>query len=202
MGKRFTLMLAVAAFFLLLEAGAFALLASSGNSAKTEVVKIVEDSTAAKEQTACVARSEQFTVQGGSMSPFIKSGETVEGLFGYYDCHEIQKGDIVLLRYAGNKNPLIKFVRGIPGDTFAFKSNGSVYNLFINGAVVKNSAGTLYNFSGQGYRMLSLYMQSYRNEIPADAYLVLGDDTNGSLDSERFGLIGKSDILAKAVLVQ
>ena len=45
--------------------------------------------------------------------------------------------------------------------------------------------------------MLSLYERDYQGKIPEDAYLVLGDNINGSLDSRNFGLIGKQDILGK-----
>lgn len=67
----------------------------------------------------------------------------------------------------------------------------------INGAVAKNSQGSPYLFSSQGYKMLSLYEKDYKGVIPENAYLILGNLTCGSIDSARFGLIDKSGILGK-----
>ncbi len=148
----------------------------------------------------CPVQSKQFTVNGGSMAPFIKSGEIIQGLLGYYNCHAIQRGDVVLIHYAGDAYPLIKFVRGVPGDLFSLEQIGNSYALKINGKVVVNSDNLPYRINDSGYNMLSLYANGYHHSIPAQAYLILGDDPNGSLDSERFGLVGESDILGKAVV--
>jgi type IV secretory pathway protease TraF len=45
--------------------------------------------------------------------------------------------------------------------------------------------------------MLSLYEDDCSEGIPQNTYLILGNLTSGSLDSSRFGLIDKSDILGK-----
>jgi len=47
--------------------------------------------------------------------------------------------------------------------------------------------------------MLSLYERDYKGVIPKNAYLILGNLVEGSLDSSRFGLVGKSDFLGKVV---
>jgi type IV secretory pathway protease TraF len=49
----------------------------------------------------------------------------------------------------------------------------------------------------RGYRVLSLYEKDYKGIIPEDAYLILGNLPQGSLDSSHFGLVGKKDILGK-----
>lgn len=152
-------------------------------------------------ETLCPIRSQQFTVNGESMAPFIKSGEIIQGLLGYYNCHAIQRGDVVLVYYAGDAYPLVKFVRGVPGDSFSLEQIQNVYTLKINGEVVDNSEKIPYRINDSGYRMLSLYADNYHNTIPANAYLILGDNPDGSLDSERFGLVGKLDIVGKAVIL-
>ena len=47
--------------------------------------------------------------------------------------------------------------------------------------------------------MLELYINDYQGVIPANAYLILGNQAEGSLDSIRFGLIGKEGIVGKIV---
>jgi signal peptidase I len=117
-------------------------------------------------------------------------------LWGYYACHEVMRDDIVFLDYAGNENPLIKIVKGIPGDTFSFNK----HDLYINEKLLTNSEGRSYHFDRDAKNLLSIYMHDYNNVIPQDVYLVLGNKPGGSLDSTRFGLVNKIDILGKAVV--
>jgi len=119
-------------------------------------------------------------------------------LFGYYDCNEIKKGDIVLYDYAGSKTPLIKIIRAIPGDSFELvEKDSGRWNILINGEILKNSEGNPYLISGKRYEMLALYERSYQSEIPEEAYLLLGNITSGATDSTRFGFVSQRGILAK-----
>jgi len=72
----------------------------------------------------CVTKIEERIVRGNSLFPTIKSGETVKILSGYYNCHEVDEGDIVIYHYSGDTNPLIKIVKGIPGDKLGLKKSG------------------------------------------------------------------------------
>ncbi len=145
----------------------------------------------------CPVSSKEMIVQGSSMYPYIVPNENVRALFGYYDCHPIQRGDVILYDYSGDKNLLIKFVRGIPGDKWSLKENSGSYEIMVNGSPLVNSEGKPYLIGS--YKMLELYAESYPT-IPEDTYLLLGDETSGSLDSTRFGLVGKKDIMAKVIL--
>jgi len=147
----------------------------------------------------CTTKTEERIVRGDSLSPLINPGDTVKILFDYYDCHKIKREDVVAYSYAGNENPIIKIVKGIPGDKFSLvkSSNDSDWNILINRQIVKNSQDQPYLIGQSGYRMLSLYERDYKGIIPENAYLLLGNKAFGSLDSTRFGLIDKSDILGK-----
>jgi signal peptidase I len=145
----------------------------------------------------CPIKIEEKIVRGNSLEPLIKDGETIEVLFGYYDCHPIQRNDIVVYFYAGNKNPIIKIIKGIPGDKFSLKKTNNGWYILINGEILKNSENQPYILDERGYRVLSLYEKDYKGIIPEDAYLILGNLPQGSLDSSHFGLVGKKDILGK-----
>ena len=137
------------------------------------------------------------TVNGTSLAPFIVNGTTVTAAYNYYHCHTVQRGDIVLYKYSGDKNPLIKIVQGIPGDTFSLQPSGSGWHMLINGAVLANKENIPYVFDAQKKKMLDLYVTDYQGKIPASAYLILGDNPAGTLDSSAFGLVGREDLLAK-----
>ncbi len=131
------------------------------------------------------------------MQGLIEDGQTVKILFGYYNCHKIKKGDVVVYDFAGDKAPIIKIVKGVEGDRLRLKEANGGWHILINDEIIKNSKGENYLIDQSGYRMLSLYERDYKGKIPKNAYLLLGNLTGGSLDSTRFGLVDKSDILGK-----
>lgn len=149
----------------------------------------------------CPVSEEIKTVRGSSLEPLVPSGSEIKALLGYYNCHEIKRNDLILYHYAGNKVPLIKIVKGIPQDTFKLVlKDSSIYNLYINGKIITNSQRIPYTFSGRQYKMLSLYVKDYKEVIPPNAYLLLGNQVNGSVDARVFGLVDKAEILGKAVI--
>lgn len=76
--------------------------------------------------------------------------------------------------------------------------SGKIKTVSVSGETLKNSQSEPYLLGEGGYRILSLYERDYKGIIPPDTYLILGNLASGSLDSTRFGLVGKSDILGKA----
>ncbi len=142
-------------------------------------------------------KTENRIVHGDSLSGLIEPNATVKILFGYYNCNEIKRGDIIAYNFSGDKNPIIKIVKGLPDDKFHIQETNGVWNILINSETVKNSKGEPYSLSEGVSKMLLLYERDYKGIIPADAYLILGNLVSGSLDSTRFGLIGKNDILGK-----
>jgi len=144
--------------------------------------------------TAVGVGAEERIVRGNSLSPLIKAGDRIEI---HYDVREIRRGDIVAVRRPGRLDPIVKIVKGLPGDRFQLREAKEGVNVLVNGEVLKNSSGQPYKFSGKRKKMLSLYEKDYGGVIPGDAYLLLGNMVSGSLDSTRFGLIDKEEIMGK-----
>lgn len=142
-------------------------------------------------------------VQGRSMSPLLLEGSEVIVAEGFYWCHPVSRGDIVILDLSpGIDSPiLIKRVVGVPGDTFDFidEPDGS-QRLHINGTTLANSEGKEYVFTRQN--TLRLYEGAYGNGLLGDMYIVLGDDPGGSHDSSVFGLVGKEALIGKVLEVR
>jgi len=153
-------------------------------------------------ENKCIFKIEQKQVRGSSLSPLVNDGDKIKALYGYYNCHSIKRDDIVLVRHSGNKYPLIKIVKGIPNDSFHLKKVKNGWQILVNGEVLKNSEGKAYLLNEQRKKMLFLYEKDYNGIIPENAYLVLGNLPEGSMDSTRFGLIGKSSIIAKVEILQ
>jgi signal peptidase I len=147
----------------------------------------------------CLFDIQERIVRGDSLSGLIEAGEGVKIDFGFYACNEIRREDIVIYNFLGNSEPIIKVVKGLPGDKFNFQQSGDYWQLLINEEIVRNSFGEVYKFNEHSYNLLNLYVKDYEGIMPADTYLILGNLTNGSLDSSRFGLVAKGDILGKVV---
>lgn len=149
--------------------------------------------------TACVSSQEPYIVKGGSLSPLLTSGQSVELARSYYNCNSVKRGDIVFYHYAGSSDPLIKIVRAIPGDTWSIQEDDRFVLIIINGKTLTNSQNTPYRIPLSQSELLKRYAQTYPT-IPEGTYLLLGNITSGSLDATRFGLVSIQDIIGKAII--
>lgn len=136
---------------------------------------------------------ETVYVRGMSMFPMFPTGAPLTHLPAYYECpyREIQRGDLVTFEVPGRNNFVLKQIKAVPGDRFEYRN----FRPYVNGEALRNSAGHSYIIKS---KMLELYAREYPI-IPAGAYLVLGDDRKGSLDSARYGLIHQTQIIGKVV---
>jgi len=140
-------------------------------------------------------------VRGDSLRPVIEPSQEVTILYNYYNCFDVERDDIVVFPYAGQEDPIIKLAKGMPGDGFRIQKEkvGDRWNIVINDEVLLNSQGTKYNLAPENIQVLYLYQKSNNGTIPPNSYLILGNLPQGTLDSTRFGLIHKNDILGKVI---
>ena len=81
----------------------------SPTSLRTKQEGIIQD-------FSCVTKTEEWVAWGYSLFSYIRSRETVIILSGQYNCNVVDSKDIFVHYYAGDKNPLIKIIKGIPED--------------------------------------------------------------------------------------
>lgn len=149
----------------------------------------------------CRLRHELREVRGSSLEPILRPGSVVRLAMDPEGCLEIGRGDLVALRHSGRGGaPLLKLVRALPGDSFGLRAlTDGQREIRVNGQALENSEGKPFLLSAANSRMLALYERQYGGLVPEGAYLLLGNDPSGSLDSTRFGLAGRGDILGKAL---
>jgi signal peptidase I len=148
----------------------------------------------------CPIHSKQEVVHGNSLSGIVEDGDKVVILFGYYGCRVPVRGDVAAVNYAGNKYPLIKVIKGVPGDVFALEPGAGGQMLLINHQPARTTQGVPYVFSEQKARVFSLYIRDHQGVIPDNAYLVLGNLPDGTVDSSQFGLIDRASLLGRVQL--
>lgn len=150
----------------------------------------------------CQILEEEKIIRGNSLEGFLADGASVKVLNNYYKCGEgeVSRDDVVLFSYAGNKDPLIKIVKAVPGDRFHLQRTAGGWNISINDQMLTNINGAMYLLDRERYEMLHLYEKDYGGIIPANSYLILGNLVEGTMDSTYFGLVDESNIIAKAVI--
>ena len=142
----------------------------------------------------CVQRP--ITIRGTSMTPHIKDGAVVTVKQGKAQCiFPVAHGEVVLFQSDSMNIPLIKAVRGMPGDIFAVCDG----NIIINGTVLTNSEGVAYQLSPARAAMIELYVHDFHGVIPSDLFLVMGENPAGTTDSSRFGLVPRANIIGKII---
>jgi len=147
----------------------------------------------------CVSKIEEKIVSGTSLAGILESGTKIKILYDYYQCHEAQREDIFVFQPDLELNPVVKIIKGLPGDKLAMQGDGKNWNILVNEEILRTSTGDAYQVNDNAFQMLSLYIRDYQGKIPPKAHLLLGNTISGSLDSTKYGLIDISDIIGKVV---
>ncbi|MBL4941180.1 MAG: signal peptidase I [Colwellia sp.] len=169
------------------------------------------------------AIADWYTVPTGSMQPTIKEGDRIIVNKMAYDLRfpfsqlsllttgEPQRGEIVVFESKAAKNRLIKRMIGLPGDVIKM-SNETLYI---------NSKALTYQITEQNAEQLfateqvdaishviridktrSAQLSSFGPiTVPADHYLVLGDNRRNSSDSRVYGFVPRHELKGKATTI-
>jgi signal peptidase I len=159
------------------------------------------------------------TVPTGSMKPTIVEGDRILVNKMAYDLRlpfthvsllefaDPQRGDIVVFDSEAADKRLVKRVVGVPGDVVVMQNN----RLVINGqalhyrpaASVPGMLQFWEELAGEEHRIridsrVSAPDSFAPVRIPADHYLVLGDNRNNSADSRVIGLVPREEIVGRS----
>ncbi len=143
----------------------------------------------------CPIKEQEELVSGSSLSGFIEHGQTVVAEYGYYACNPVASGDVVLYNHPGVEVPIIKIVKAVPGDQWRVVKVAGGTELIVNESVAKNSLGQPYVFTKA--TVLSLYEKDSGGIMPADSFIILGNQPGGTLDSTRFGFAHQNQLVAR-----
>ena len=142
----------------------------------------------------CIEVTEQKIINGPSLAPIFQNGQRVSMVHFNPECYRLQHEDIIVYKYPWRNHPLIKIIKGLPGDRLFLKpadKSKTKWCLVINHKIVKNSERVPYSIGLRGYHRL----KRFEGVIPQGQYLILGNLPKGSLDSTAFGLIKEENIL-------
>ena len=133
-------------------------------------------------------------VTGDSMYPTFIDGEQIIAEKISIKFKNLQRGEILIFKHPQNENRLlIKRVIALPGESL---------NL-INGKVFIDGVELLEPYLQPNVKTYGLKTIADNTdfEVPADSYVLMGDNREQSADSREFGPISKTMIVGRAFLV-
>jgi signal peptidase I len=141
------------------------------------------------------ARSHRFQILNEAMAPALLPGDHVIAYRAAYHAAEPQRGDIVVYRYPDEKGTLfLQRVIGVPGDRIEIRNQV----LFVNEeALTEPYVQHTDRSSMPGNVRDNLGPVT----VPPDAYFILGDNREESLDSRFLGPISKEHIQGQAIFI-
>lgn len=169
-------------------------------------------------------------VPTGSMQPTIEIGDRILVDKAAYDLRlpfthislmhraDPQQGDIVVLDSKAAGERLVKRVIGVPGDQIALVQNHLYVNgqaadyrpIQVNGIHADREDPAIYAIEDTGTMQhavrWSLAARGHTNDfgpvtVPANQYLLMGDDRDHSADSRYFGFFPRQEITGRATRV-
>lgn len=162
-------------------------------------------------------------VPSGSMRPTVLEGERVFVNRAAYDLKvpfttirlarwsDPARGDIVVLYSPHDGKRLLKRVVGVPGDRIEMKDN----RLIVNGttaayratATPDGDSAVLHETVSSREHLVEVASPGSAAStfgpvmVPAERYLVMGDNRDNSFDSRFFGLVPRAEILGRATRI-
>ncbi len=141
------------------------------------------------------AQSQTLEISNAAMAPALLPGDHVIVHRAAYHAAGPKRGDVVLYRYPDKEGKrFVHRVIGLPGDRIEIRTQ----SLSVNGEVVT-----------EPYARHTDHPLAYGNvrdhigpmTVPPDAYFVLGDNREESLDSRFLGFISQSHLLGQVVVI-
>lgn len=148
---------------------------------------------------SCETFTQNILVQGNSMSELFAPNQQVAAIMNYYRCHDVDRGDIVLVKKENENQVLIKYVALIPGDHFYIQGFQNGFHLIVNNNILLTPKGRPYLFNKASELVWSYFQKNNSEIVGPKEYFVLGTSFEGSLDSSHFGPVSKDELIGRVL---
>lgn len=129
-------------------------------------------------------------ISGSSMEPSFDDTEFIITQKVSYYFHAPQRGDVIVFKWPPNPDfEYIKRIIGLPGDTLRLQGG----KVLINGRILNEPYLDPRTYTAGS----SAFEAEHDYKIPADQYLVMGDNREKSSDSREWGLVPRKNFIGK-----
>lgn len=138
--------------------------------------------------------AQPLLVTGNSMVPTFLDGEQILAEKISVKANGLTRGEIVVFKHPLNQDRLlIKRVIGLPNDIVLISNN----KVIVNGTTLDEP------YLSKNVKILGgrIIFEGVAFKVPADSYVVMGDNRNESSDSRDFGPVSKDLVVGKAFLI-
>lgn len=147
--------------------------------------------------TPCPGPEIKYRMTDVSMVGLIEKDQEVDVIINYFACNPILKDQLVLYRFSGAMDPVLRKVVAVEGDTFKVQKDTKhkAWNLLVNGKIVKDRSGEPHYFGFDKPPTLSLYEAPRKGKLQKDETIVFTSQPPSEKDSGTFGLTSKADMV-------
>lgn len=138
------------------------------------------------------------------MPGILEKGETFKVIKNYYNCHPIQRGDLVWFRVSAPVAPVVKTVYGVPGDRFQVirdTVNHRRWLIRINDEWVTGYDGKPFFIESDVAPPLKSYESTHGGYLKAGEYIIFSNVAPGLADSSNLGLVRRRSFEGKVLLL-
>lgn len=166
------------------------------------VKTIVKNSGDFSSSSPSLSRVSRLKAVDPQMAGIIEVGADLFWIEGYYADRPVVAGDLVYFRYQADQTPVVRIVRGVPGDRFEVVKDPAAggWKIKVNEAFLKIGTADLVFGSPDFVPPLGLAEKSHRNLIGEGEVLLMTNSRSGRFDSTLMGLISTREIVGKIVL--
>ncbi len=125
-----------------------------------------------------------FRIRGASMAPTYPSRGFTFGCRQPWLLSEPERGDVVIIRFAGNQVALLKRIVALPGEKVEFRDG----KLYVNNSPV-----------AEPYVKKECDWDLAPRTIDPEHYYVVGDNRSGRLQNHRFGQVHRDRIIGQPI---
>lgn len=153
-------------------------------------------------KTTCITSTESKTMTDAYLKGLLERGESYQAEVGYYDCNPVNRDDIVLQKISSAIEPVVRIVRGVPGDSFELKQDEKDKNHWfvkINDKHISDFFNKNYFVKASREPVLKTQELAKNGVLGKDDYIVLSNFPPGMADSGSLGVISKKYLKAKII---
>lgn len=144
----------------------------------------------------CVQSTQLHTMRQPDMGTLLEKGQQYKILVGYFDCNPVQRGDLVAFLTPEAERPLVRVVRGLPGDRVEVRSTeGENREVLVNDDTVIATGEQVRWTAPSKAPAISELFEGHEGVLGDDQYLILAVTRLGEADSIALGPSPKSQIM-------